>query len=278
MGKGVLSLFLGFLIFGFFQSVRSSEIDSLKNTSLAGEKKLTTYIGSNFGSNYLYYGRTFSGNKPYYSTDLTLMHESGFWTSGSVYHLFNETPYINFYDLSVGWQENFKPWLDGGITFTRFIFPKTDIDGSAIGFSFWTFQAGFDWNFLYSSINASVLTGENIDFYLIVKNSRYFQTKTFAKNKMYFSLDPSFTFAAGSSDYYKVTQIRRRIGRWPGAIIVEKERSFQLLDFEFTFPVAFNWNKFTLEPAVTYYYPVNLTFNDFSQEGFYFYVSLLISI
>jgi hypothetical protein len=278
MGKSILSLFLVFLFSGFFNSAHSSETDSIKKTDLTQKKKLTAYIGGNYGSNYLYYGRTFSGNKPYYSTDLTLMHKSGFWTAGSVYHLFHETPYINFYDLSIGWQDTFKPWLDGGITFTRFIFPKTETDGSAVGFSFWTFQAGFDWNFLYSSINASILSGDNIDLYIILKNSRYFQTKTFARNKMYFSFDPSFTFVAGSSDYYKVTQIKRRIGRWPGAIIVEKERQFQLLDFEFTFPVALNWSKVTLEPAVTYYHPVNLTFNDFSQEGFYLYFSLLISI
>lgn len=278
MGKGLLQLILVLLTSAFFYSAGSTELDSLNNSVNTPEKKLTVYIGGNYGSNYVYYGRTFSKNKPFYSTDLTFMHESGFWTSGSVYHLFNETPYINFYDLSFGWQEDFKPWLDGGIIFTRFIFPKTDIDGSAVGFSFWTFQAGFDWNFLYSSINASVLTGDNIDFYLIVNNSRYFQSKSFARNKMYFSFDPSFTFVAGSSDYYKVTQVRRRIGRWPGAIIVEKERSFQLLDFEFTFPVAFNWSKFALEPALTYYYPINLTYNDFSKEGFYLYFSLLISI
>lgn len=278
MGKGILKIILVFLLSALFNSASSAELDSLNNPVNTPPKNLRVFIGGNYGSNYLHYGRTFSENKPFYSTDLTFMHKSGFWTSGSVYHLFNESPYINFYDLSVGWQENFKPWFDGGITYTRFIFSKTDTDGSAAGFSFWTLQAGFDWNFLYSSINASVLTGDNIDFYLIINNSRYFQTKSFARNKMYFSFDPSFTFVAGSRDYYKVTLVRRRIGRWPGTIIVEEERSFELLDFEFTFPVALNWNKFAFEPALTYYYPINLTANDFSKEGFYLYFSLLISI
>lgn len=271
----IITLFTSLLSYGV---ALYAETDSVAAIPKESPKDFNFYIGGKYGSNYLYYGRTFSDNKPYYSTDLTLMHKSGFWTSGSVYHLFNETPYINFYDISVGWQENFNSWLDGGITFSRFVFPKANPDNTATGFSFWTFQAGFDWNFLYTSVNGSFLTGDQIDFYLILKNSRYFQTKKFNKGRMFVSFDPGFTFVAGSRDYYKVTQIRRRIGRWPGIILVEQERSFQMLDFEFSFPLALNWNNLSFEPSVTYYYPINLSYNDFSKEGFYLYFSLYISI
>jgi hypothetical protein len=255
-----------------------AETDSLITNPKDLQKNFSLYIGGNYGSNYLHYGRTFSDNKPYYSADLTLMHKSGFWTSGSLFHLINETPFINFYDISVGWQENFNSWLDGGITFSRFVFPGANTDNSAAGFSFWTFQAGFDWNFLYTSLYGSFLTGDQIDFYLIIKNSRYFQSKKFNKGRMYASFDPGFTFVAGSRDYYKITQIRRRIGRWPGIILVEQERSFQMLDVEFSFPLALNWNNLSFEPSVTYYYPINLSYNDFSKEGFYLYFSFYLSI
>jgi hypothetical protein len=255
-----------------------AETDSLTAIPKESPKDFSFYIGGNYGSNYLYYGRTFSDNKPYYSTDLTLMHKSGFWASGSVFHLFNETPYINFYDISVGWQKNFNSWLDGGITFSRFVFPGANADNSAAGFSFWTFQAGFDWNFLYTSVNGSFLTGDQIEFYLILKNSRYFQTKKFNKGRMYVSIDPGFTFVAGSRDYYKITQTRRSIGRWPGMVVVEEERSFEMLDFEFSIPLAMNWNNLSFEPSIIYYYPINLSYNDFSKEGFYLYFSLYISI
>lgn len=244
----------------------------------ASTPALNAYIGGNYGTNYLYYGRTFSENKPFYSTDFTLTHNSGFWAAASVYHLFNESPYINFYDLTFGWQDTLSSWFDAGVFYTRFVFPGVNTDGSAVGFNFWNFQVGFDWRVLYTSFNGSVLTGDQIDFYLIIKNSHYFQTRKIGKSDLFLSFDPSFTFVAGSQDYYKVTVIRRRMGRWPGGILIEDKRSFQLLDFEFRLPVAINIHKFTLEPSVTYYQPINLSYNDLSKQGFYFYLSFYISL
>lgn len=261
-----------------FQPAHSADVDTLKTEDDVPVEKFSFFLGAKYGSNYVYYGRSFSENKPFYSTDLNIMHKSGFWTSGSVYHIYNEKPYINFYDLSLGWQDNFNSWLDGGISFSRFVFPRLNFDGSSVGFSYWNFQTGLDWIFLYSSISASFVTGDNIDFFLVVKNSRYFQTKKFSKEKMYFSFDPSLTLVAGTSDFYKVTLVKRGFGRWPGIISVVEDRSFQILDMEMSFPFALNWGKFSFEPAISYYHPVNLTYNDISKQGFYFNFSLYLNI
>ncbi len=277
--RGVKNISLVVTIFCFFsQWGYSSGPDSVADNKNFQDQAVSAFIRCNFGTNYFYYGRTFSGNKPFYSTDLTLMHKSGLLGAVSLYHLYNEKPYINYYDLTVGWQDELTEWFDMGFFYTRFVFPQINTDGSAVGFNFWTFQAGFDWKVLYTSLNGSVLSGDQADFYLTIKNSHYIQTKKISKTDLYFSFDPSFTFVAGSRDYYKVTIIRRRPGRWPGGIVIEEERSFQILDFEFNLPVALNWRKLTLEPSVMYYYPINLSYNDLSKEGFHFYLSFYISL
>lgn len=278
MNKRISGLIIVLLLLLRIYILHSAQSDSINILKEGTGNNFNVFLGINYGSNYLYYGRTITENKPYYSADIMLLHKSGFWAAAAAYHLFNEVPYVNFYDLSLGWQNNFNTWLDGGITFTRFNFPKAGTDGTNLGFTFWTVQAGFDWQFLYTSINSSVLTGDEVNFYLIMKNSRYFQTKKFANNKMYFSFDPSFTFVAGTQEYYKVTVLRRPIGRWPGRIIVEESRNFELLDFQLTFPATFNWGNISIEPAITYYRPISISYNDFAKEGFYFYFSLFFNI
>ncbi|MCK7541752.1 MAG: hypothetical protein MZV63_68120 [Marinilabiliales bacterium] len=49
---------------------------------------------------------------------------------------------------------------------------------------------GFDWRILYSKISVGGLFSDGSQFYLQARNSRYFETPSFAKEKAFFSFDP----------------------------------------------------------------------------------------
>jgi hypothetical protein len=251
-----------------------------------GEKStpaMTLYIGSNIGSNYFFLGQSHSGNKPYYSSDMTLMLKNGMWFSGAIYHLTDYKPFIGSYDLSVGWLTDFNKWLDGGFSVSRLVYPPASQEDPSIQYTYYQFQAGADWRVLYTSISAGVLVVEESEFYFQLKNSRYFQTGNILNGAAYFSFDPGISFLAGTISEWELSTAAGGIGgrgrRQPTTTTTySTPKSFKWMDVEISLPIGFSWKSFSIEPCLTYYYPFNLPDEIVSNKGFYVYASLYLKI
>lgn len=251
-----------------------------------GEKfspAMTLYIGSNFGSNYFFLGQSHSGNRPYFSSDMTVMLKNGMWFSGAIYHLTEYKPFIGTFDLSIGWQKDFNKWLDGGISISRLVYPSAIDDSPTIHYTYYHLQAGADWRILYTSISAGILVVEESEFYFQVKHSRYFQTGKFLNGTAYFSFDPGISFLAGTISERELSTGAAGIGgRGRGqpttTTTYSEEKTFKWLDMELSLPVGLSWKNITVEPCLTYYYPFNLPDEIVSNKGPYVYLSLYLKI
>ena len=123
--------------------------------------------------------------------------------------------------------------------------------------------------------------------YIQVRNSRYFQTGRFFKQKAFLSFDPNFSFLFGQLVDIETTTGTPKSGnappfgqlrKNPSNTTTEYSYSFGMIDTEFSLPVTLNFTKFSLEAEALYILPVYSNPEYTSPEGFSFNITAFIKI
>lgn len=256
-------------------AVESTDSTGMNASPKAGRQSL--YIGAGYGSDLLYSGYSLSGQKPYYSMDLLYRFNKEWTASAAIYHLDAAGPAIAFYDLAVGYRRYFNSWLDAGASLSAY-FTNPSIQDVYFGnFAYLTVTGGFDWRILYSRLVYSALLDDSGSHYLQVKNSHYFSSSDFWKDKAYMDFNPTLNFVFG--DRYKLitTGVQPHPGDSP-ADILNFESSFGLMDMEISIPIAFNTANFSIEAEPLYYIPIHKDPDFPAENGFFFFVNMYFRI
>jgi hypothetical protein len=234
------------------------------------------YIGAGYGSDLLYSGYSLSGNKPYYSMDLLYSFNKEWTASAAIYNLDGAGPAIAFYDVAVGYRRYFNSWLDAGASLSAY-FTNPSIQDTYFGnFGYLTLTGGFDWRILYSRLVYSALLDDSGSHYLQFKNSHYFSTRDFWKDKAYMDFNPTLNFVFG--DRYKwITPSNEQPSQEadPEQIL---ESSFGLMDMELSVPIAFNTTYFSIEAEPLYYIPIHKDPDFPADNGLFFFVNMYFRI
>ena len=123
--------------------------------------------------------------------------------------------------------------------------------------------------------------------YIQVRNSRYFQTGMFFKDKAFVSFDPNFSFLFGQLVDVETTTGTSKYGnnppfgqlrKKPGSSTTEYSYSFGMLDTEFSLPVTLNFANFSLEAEALYILPLYSNPEYTSPSGFTFNITAFIKI
>jgi hypothetical protein len=274
------------VFFSIFNLKAETLNDSITHTTAKKISSHSFYSGVGYGSNMLYSGYSLSKDQPYYSTDLLYSFKRKWTASFSIYNLNGEQPAIAFYDFSIGYRHIFNHLFDAGITLSNY-FTSKSIQNQYFGnFSYLTVSGGLDWKIVYTKAVYSTILDSEGGHYLQLKNSHFFVTPDFIKDRAYISFNPTVNFVFG--DLYKLgifTTDNQGTGFGPGFLnpgepetVEAYSSSFGLMDLELSLPVSLNYGKLSLDIEPLYYLPIHKDPDFPSQKGFIMYLNLFFRI
>jgi len=282
------------LLVSDFQFLAFSQSDSLTQ----GSKKFTSksdsicpihslYSGVGLGSNIIFLGSTISQDKPFYSAAITYGYKNNLYASVSASHIIDINPYLAFYSLSFNYSHAFNSWFDISSSIAGYKTPESLQEKLFNDFAFINVTTGFDWKFLYTKLSFGELFSDGTRGYIQIRNSRYFETSEFFKGKGQVSFDPNFNILLG--DRVKIVTITgttkygssvpfHHFNKKNSTTIKSYSHKFGLVDFEFSMPVTFSYNNFSVEAEPSYLFPAFTSTEYPSPKGFTFFLNAYFRI
>ena len=120
------------------------------------------------------------------------------YLSATGYTLSGFTPFLAYYSLDLSFSHTFNSWFDIGLSLSRYNIAESLEDTLFSSFTYANATLGFDWRILYTQISTGGLFADDSWFYLQARNSRYFETPSFAGGKAFFSFDPYVNLIFGT--------------------------------------------------------------------------------
>ena len=215
-----------------------------------------------YGSNSAYFGRSQAVAFPYAAATLTYSAKSGLYGSVEFYNLLNTPTALDETDLTVGWNHALGKTTDVALSYSHFIFPaNSELVKASVSNAF-DAGLGQDWGAFYSRLSATYLFGSTPrqgDGFLILENSRSFETKHGFGQHDYFAVEPVVSIAAGTQSFGETALTKRNKGK---GNVARSVRRFGLVDYEFGIPVSYYVGKLELSAGWRYVIPVNLPADD----------------
>jgi hypothetical protein len=155
------------------------------------------YSGIGYGSNMIYLGSTISHNRPFGYTALSFGFDNEFYATVSAIHLSDTDPLVAFYTGALNYNHAFNSWFDisGGVY--RYQVHPSLADTLLRNLTYGDLTLGVDLRLIYSRISVGTLLSDKNQTYFQIRNSRYFQTPEFSRNKFFISFDPYINLLLG---------------------------------------------------------------------------------
>jgi hypothetical protein len=229
------------------------------------------FTGFGYGSNMVYMGSSISGNQPFGYGSLIYGLDSKLYASVSSIHLSGLDPFLQLYSGSVSFSHVFNSWFDISSSVTGYRVHEAIRDSLLSDFIYGDFTVGIDWRLLYTTLSVGGLISNETSAYFQVKNSRYFKTPKFFREKVFISFDPYVNVLLGNLTKSETTSVITGVtsttssGRWgfgkqqsqsvQTTDYVTTPKSFALLGIDFGLPVSINTGRFTFDTEVGYFLP-----------------------
>ena len=259
--------------------------DTSKTISTGSQHSLYTGIG--YGSNLIYLGSTISQDQPYGYGALTYGFKNEFYATVSAIHLSRLDPFLAFYTGSLNYTHVFNSWIDISAGVSRYQVNSSLADTLFSNFTYGDLNLGIDWRLIYSKLSVGGLFSDENQAYFQLRNSRYFQTPEFFKNKVYVSFDPYVNLLFGTllktetSTETSVT-IAFPFRKWrlkrQSTPEITYSRKFGIMEVDFGLPVALNTDFMTVEAEANYILPVYEDPDFPGPKGFVFMLSCSVRI
>lgn len=253
---------------------------AMANTALASApdtgtivKKQSVSAGVNYGTDVSFFGRTSQYRYPFLSTDVIYNSKPGLFVYGSLWKVLASTPTVDEFDAGMGYHYRFSKQFKSDISYTHFyINDKSQIIKSSATNDI-NFKNSFDWKYVKTSATLDYLFGKSTDFFITINNSKYFESSwSVFDDKDYLTFEPAFTMIFGTQNFVQnFTQDHDFLNPPPGHSgppkhydpyppddAASKNSEFNLLNYSFKLPIAYNRPHYTLEAAYKYAIPVNV--------------------
>ena len=245
------------------------------------------FAGTGLGSNMTYLGSTISGENPYGYASLTYGFKNELYLSLTGVHLTEFNPFVAFYTASLNYSHVFNSWFDISAGIHRYNVASALADTLFGSFTYADLTLGFDWKILYTKISAGGLISDQTTAYFQIRNSRYFETPQFSRDRFSFSFDPYANVLFGTLTTMETTQgtgvpVTRPYRRWNTDGLSGGSTTYSqklgIMELDLGLPVAFNTNRMTIEAEAGYIIPFNYEPGYQIPKGFVFLISAFFRI
>jgi hypothetical protein len=222
-----------------------------------------------------------------YSGAITYGYRNSLYISASASHLAKTEPWLAFYSISANYSHTFNSWFDIASDIAVYMTHKSLQDTLFSNFGFLSFTAGFDWKLLYTRISVDGILSDVTKGYIEVANSRYFQTPEFFRGNAFISFNPDISILSGEIIKVETVTGVKKYGLSPPFRHYKKNpvnptdtytSRFGLIDFEFSFPVTFNYKNVSIEAEPCYILPAYKNPGYPAPKGFSVYLSAYVRI
>jgi hypothetical protein len=265
----------------------SADSSVIEDSTVTVEKASThaLYAGTGFGSNMIYLGTTISNDQPFGYASVSYGFKDHLYLSATGYTLSGFSPFLAYYSLDMSFSHTFNSWFDMGLSLSRYNVTESLEDTLFSSFTYANATMGFDWRILYTQVSAGGLFSDDNWFYVQARNSRYFETPSFAGGKAFFSFDPYVNLIFGT--IYTIETAEDTTATFPGHGGWHKppqgssdsySQRFGLIEMDFGLPVAFSYDFFTFEVEPGYILPFYSDTDTSGAEGFIILLSAFFRI
>jgi hypothetical protein len=229
-------------------------------------RKQSISVGINYGSDAMFFGRTGPITYPFMSADVVYNSKSGFFVYGSVLRLIGYRTFVDEVDLGGGYLYRPSKRFSGSISYNRFIFNKEKriIESATSNDINW--KNSFDWKPFKSTLILDYLFGQSSDFFMTISQSKYFETRgNVFTDQDYLSFNPGISAIIGTQNFVKTYSLEHqdrlsavniyKFGTGPYSV---NNGRFNVLNYSFKLPIAYNTPHYTFEVAYKYSIPVNV--------------------
>ncbi|MDB5151393.1 MAG: hypothetical protein JWR54_144 [Mucilaginibacter sp.] len=243
---------------------RSARITADSDTLI---RKRSVSAGISYGSDASFFGRTGPVKYPFLNTDVIYNTKSGIFIYGSAYKVLGSTPTIDETDLGAGYLYRLSSKFSGNVSYTRFIFDRNALIIKSASSNDINLNNSYDWKILKSTVTMDYLFGESSDFFVTISNSKYFETNwSIFDDKDYLSFNPAINIILGTQNFVQKYSMNHP-GRLDDDIIgppinpenyAGRNSEFNVLNYSFKIPIAYNRPHYTFEFSYKYSIPVNV--------------------
>jgi len=229
-------------------------------------RKRSVSVGVSYGSDALFFGRTGPIKYPFLTGDAIYNSKSGVFVYASVLKVLGYAP-VDEVDIGGGYFYKFSKAFSGAASYTRFIFNKNANVIKSASSNDINLKNSYDWKYLKSTVILDYLYGKSNDFFVTVSHSKYFESSWGVfDDQDYLSFNPSFNFIMGTQNFVQRYEIDHNYQHVISSSIVQhidpgaarRNREFNMLNYSFKVPVAYNRPHYTLEASWRYSMPVNV--------------------
>ncbi|WP_374948812.1 hypothetical protein [Mucilaginibacter sp.] len=230
-------------------------------------KKNSASAGITYGSDALFFGRTGPIKYPFISADMILNYKSGFFIYGSALKVLGYKPILDEIDVGGGYFYRLSKKFTGTVSYTRFIFNNESSIIKSASTNDINFKNSYDWKYLKTSVIGDYLFGKSNDIFITVSNSKYIESPfSIFDQTDYLSLNPTFNFILGTQNFVQRYSVDHQYQIEANNIYIMNENGrraranakFNMLNYSFKLPLAYNRSHYTLEAAWKYSIPVNV--------------------
>lgn len=235
-------------------------------------RKRSISVGTSYGSDVLFFGRTGPIKYPFVSTDAIYNFKSGVFMYGSAVTVLGYNNLIDEYDLGAGYLYHYSKKFSGAISYSRFLFNK---DAAAVIKSASSndinFKNSFDWNIAKTSVVFDYLFGYQNDYFITLNTSKYIETSwSIFDDQDYLSFNPSVNLILGTQNFVQKYSSAHPEkfelfnfgvpGPDDGSLLIPPYDNgrFRALNYSIKLPIAYNRPHYTFEASWKYAIPVNV--------------------
>lgn len=228
-------------------------------------RKRSLSVGANYGSDASFFGRTGPVRYPFLNANMIYNAKSGVFIYGSAYKVLGSIPAVDEVDVGAGYFYRFSKNFTGNASYTRFFFDRNALIIKSGSSNDVNFNNSYDWKILKSGVILDYLFGKSDDFFVALTNSKYIETNwSIFDDKDYLSFNPAFNVILGTQNFvekYSLSHQQGGPGRYPFPTpqkYAHDNSEFNMLNYSFKIPIAYNRPHYTIEASYKYSIPVNV--------------------
>ncbi|MDN5284416.1 MAG: hypothetical protein JWR38_690 [Mucilaginibacter sp.] len=229
-------------------------------------RKKSVSVLVSYGSDALFFGRTGPIKYPFVTGDAIFNTKSGIFVYGSVLKVLGYAP-VDEVDVGGGYFYKVSKSFSGAASYTRFIFNKNANVIKSASSNDINLKNAYDWHIFKSTVILDYLFGKSNDFFVTVSQSKYFETSwSIFDDQDYLSFNPSVNVVVGTQNFVQRYETDHKFPSAISPTIIDhadllaarRNREFNMLNYSFKVPIAYNRPHYTLEASWRYSIPVNV--------------------
>jgi len=231
-------------------------------------RKQSLIVGVNYNSDVMFFGRTGPIKYPDVSTDVIYNAKDGIFVYGSGLKVLGYGQLYDEIDVGAGYLYKYTKDFGGSASFTHFFFNSNAHVIKSGSSNDINWNNAYDWGIMKSGVTFDYLFGKSHDYFVTLNTSHHFESNfSIFDDKDYLTVTPGVSAIFGTQNFVQRYSLDYDYRQQTDNIFDNEPNEqhmahlngmFNVLNYSFKVPIAYNRPHYTIEFAYKYSIPVNV--------------------